>query len=264
MLTDESFEGWQSWGLTEKPSMIRPFTEGKNHQTFLIAYQGKKYVLKRFSRSCENAIVAQRCAAEHGIAPAVIYHNEKVAIMDYISGGLPNLNATAHALKVLHQKMTPKYAPTAMNLMASYDEYLFNGSKTLQQQHAALLPKLREFIEDLTPQVFCHGDLVNENCLSTDNGKIAQFVDWEYAARYNPWFDLAAVILYRELDTNQAKEFLRQYNNWQVKINDRIFITSQIAVLWCDLLWHINHYGADYEQQYSHRFEQLNQLNRLL
>jgi thiamine kinase-like enzyme len=86
---------------------------------------------------------------------------------------------------------------------------------------------------------------VKANCFI--NGETAQFIDWEYADLHNPWFDLAAIIYYFALNDDQSRTLIAAYNNdWEIKVSEPIFYAAQIALLWCDMLWHLDKFGRDY------------------
>ena len=267
-MLEQALSHWQQWGLSEEPRFIRYFTEGKNHTTGLIESADHRYVLKRFNHSIDGAIKAQRHAAEYGIAPNVYYHDAQLCLMDYIAHTPPSLEQLARALNVLHTQV--KCNAPNLDLILFYDEYLVGAPETLKRQHQTLLPILNEFINDPTPWCFCHNDLVNENCLgatqlTTTNieggaSNTAVFIDWEFAAQHNPWFDLAAIVLYQDLNDVQAAQFLHAYKGWKINAERRIFLTSQIALLWGDLLWHICNFGHSYQAENTHRFAKLDTL----
>lgn len=255
-MLESALDKWKELGLTTRPRLLATFTAGKNHQTGLLDILGVKTVIKVFRHSLERSLFAQQQAAQFSLAPKILGHYKNIVLMDFIEGGLPVLEQTAIALSSLHSNLT---ADTyALDLPKLLEQYLQRADETLKNQHQSLVPLLEEFFDDSTPWCFCHNDLVNENCVS--NAEQACFLDWEYAAQHNPWFDLAAIVLYRGFNRKQAKAFLQAYADWQHKVDDRIFLTSQITVLWADLLWHVYTYGLDYRLKNSSRFDQLNGL----
>lgn len=248
---------WQTWGLEAEPRLVRTFTAGKNHQTALIESAAKQYVLKIFNGPSEIAIQAQQWAGQLGLSPAIIYAEEQLAIMALVhdSGeSEQSISSVAKSLCVLHNAPEPQWP--RFNLLSFCDQYLANAATHIQQWHTELLPGLQLFVADTTSWCACHNDLVRENCLF--DGKQIQLIDWEFAMLNNPWFDLAAVIFYFELDQQQTKQFLSSYREgWELKVDEAIVQAAKLAVLWCDLLWHVNKYGSEYTSQNSARFEQL-------
>ena len=255
-MLESALERWIELGLTKRPRLLEIFSEGKNHHAGLIDVSGEKQVIKVFRHSIEPAVDAQQQAAEFDLAPKIYARHQNSVLMEFLDGSVPEIKQMADSLSILHSKSLANR--DGLDLRRYFDQYLQNSSEQLKSKHQSLLPLLEEFFNDTTPWCFCHNDLVAENCIAWKSS--AYFIDWEYAAQHNPWFDLAAVMLYRGLDTEQAKEFLRRYAGWQRKVEDRIFLISQITLLWSDLLWHIDRYGYDYQVTHQKRFSQLDSL----
>jgi hypothetical protein len=266
---------WQEWGFKSKPSLLRVFVQGQNHHTGLIEADGQKYVLKVLGHSFERILKSEYWANERAFSPKIIYAANNIEILEYIDdqGFTPTkLTALAGVLGSMHSAVGPH--DIRFDLIAFAKEYLPNESITsidasVHTWHQQLLPALNEFINDPTPWVFCHNDLVKENCLFDAQGK-PLVIDWEYAEKHNPWFDLATVILHFELSQTQSIVFLESYRHgWSTKIFERIFISSQIAVLWIDLLWHLftldrKKLGRNYLSENPKRFAKLVRLAKQL
>ncbi len=262
-MLNKRLKEWRLWGLTEEPRLVKTFTAGKNHHTALIRSKQKHYVLKVFEHSFEQAINAQRWAAKHRLAPDVIYAEGSLALMDYIESNdnTNDFDSLAAALGTLHTASPPELEP--FNLMEFCEGYLKSAPQQYHADHITLQPALDVFLNDSTPWVACHNDLVRENCLF--GSQRAWFIDWEYAMLHNPWFDLAAIILYFDLTNTQAKSFLEHYQEgWGEYVGQPIFFASQLALLWGDLLWHIDKFGPHYRHQHEHRFDKLQALAAVL
>jgi thiamine kinase-like enzyme len=101
------------------------------------------------------------------------------------------------------------------------------------------------FEHDNTAWCVCHNDLVAANCFVIEQQ--AQFIDWEYARRHNPWFDLAAIVVYLRLDDRQANWFLQHYRgDWSACKDEPIYHAAQCALLWGDILWHLARFGESF------------------
>ena len=257
-MLNSALEHWQDWGFSSKPILLNTFKQGQNHCTGLIEVVNKRFVLKVFQHSYKRTINAERWANTLDLSPKIVYAANNIQILDYIDdqgfseGTLPVL---ADAIQAMH---SARYAPTTeFDLLGFANEYLQQAGASTLAWHQQLLPILNDFIADLTPWVFCHNDLVVENCLFSSQGN-AVIIDWEFAQPNNPWFDLAAVILYFKLNKTQAKKFLDNYQTgWSNKMGERIFISSQIAVLWLDLLWNLKQHGVSYRAKNQPRFLEL-------
>ena len=255
----EALKNWPDWGLQSEPKLIEVFATGQNHHTGLIAVGEQRFVLKVFTHSFERAIAAERLASRLEISAKLLYASNNVALFDYIQcQATPEITLVelARALSKVHDHDASSLG--TFNLTDAHDRYLSTANETTIAWHQALLPALTSFINDPTPWCFCHNDLVQENCLVADK---LYLIDWEFAQQHNPWFDLAAIIIYFKLNDQDAGDFLNRYKaGWHQQRQNSIFYTSQIALLWTDLLWNMNKFGNDYHDRNPKRFEQLAQL----
>ncbi len=257
---DKALEHWSEWGLVEKPRLVKVFENGLNHQTGLISSGDTLLVLKMFSHSFSRTVRAEFWASEHSVSPKLHMAANNIALYEFIDNQGYSDNALSDIAKTLtlaHENLP--LTDDDFGLLDACDKYLTTADTDAILWHKNLMPALLAFCEDPTPRVFCHNDLVTQNCLF--NNHSVKFIDWEFAQVNNPWFDLAAVIQYFELDTAQAARFLSAYKNgWAANIDKPIFHTAQIAVLWCDLLWSMHKFGNGYRLDNINRFSQLAKL----
>ena len=249
---------WPSLGLPHHPEVLTVFSEGKNHLCALIDWEASTRVLKIFNHSFDQAVEAQRYAADLELAPKIIFQGNNTIVMEHLKDQSPELNELAISLNRLHTAPTPNIQ--GLDLPKFIDGYLRSAPKELQAWSGLLTVPLNIFFDDSTEHCFCHNDLVKENCLNKNDRAV--FIDWEYAALNNPWFDLAAIIFYRDLSDKEALEFLQTYRGWGHKLNSPIYFASQITLLWGDLLWHVHTFGDTYLHSNLHRFENLRSLAR--
>jgi len=247
---------WASLGLPHRPNVLSVFSAGKNHHCALVDWEGSTRVLKIFNHSFEQAVEAQRYAADLGLAPKVIFQGDNTIVMEHLRDQPTKVNELAISLNRLHTAPTPNIQ--GLDLPKFIDGYLKFAPKELQAWSRLLFDPMNTFFEDTTRHCFCHNDLVNENCLRKNDRAV--FIDWEYAALNNPWFDLAAIIFYRDLTDKEATEFLQTYRGWGDQLNTPIFFSSQITLLWGDLLWHVHTFGSTYIKENLDRFEKLRSL----
>ena len=257
-------EHWQDWGFESKPECLKKFEDGENHQSWLIATAKNQWVVKQFNHSFNLATHNQQLAAQHDLAPTVHLAQEPFLLMDYLAhqenaehhNYLHNIGAS---LSDLHQKVVPSGDNSKhFDLFAFANDYLDKTNDIDKQWHRVLTPALQHFMDNSTASCFCHNDLVLENIIiGTDK---VRFIDWEFAGLNNPWFDLAAIVLYAKLDETQSAELLASYRQgWDKKITDRIFISAQISHLWLDLVWHLSR-SKNYRSENQHRFKHLQNL----
>lgn len=263
MIIENALDKWADWGLASRPALLKIFTKGQNHHTALIESNDQKFVLKVFNHSYQRTVLAERWTSTISLSPKIIYASNNVLLLEFISGNdfsidyLPNIAAK---LATLHSRVSP--FEHRFDFLKYASDYLVETDDVIHSWHQQLLPVLNEFVQDPTPWAFCHNDLVKENCLFEGDLNVL-FIDWEFAQQHNPWFDLAAIILYFDLNEQDAKQFLESYKRgWSEKTAERIFYSSQIALLWIDLLWNVKKSNTqnsdeDYRQIKSHRFEKL-------
>lgn len=261
--------------LDAKPEFQKVFEDGLNHDVALIngGFQGikKQHVLKCFSAPHSSAINSQDWASKLGVAPDIHYADpdSTYCVMDYLKAdsispeslSSKDLSAIAQALNGVHSAPIPEFATTTgiFDLLKFCGAYLQTAGERAQTLHQQIITPLNSFVNDTTPMSFCHNDLVVGNCFVV-NGQ-AQFIDWEYAQLHNPWFDLAAIIYYLQLDNKQAAAFLDNYEaGWSVFVGTSVFYTSQLSLLWADMLWHLAKFGPDFWPRLEVKLNDLEQL----
>lgn len=260
---------WQTWPVADQPCLVRQFTDGLNHDTALLRVGQKELVLKRFLSEPARQIEAQLWAASLGIAPQVWFYppDKEYMLMEALIGDHINIQgindvalyAIAQGLTLMHRAVPGPSSVEGFDIRKFCESYLDHTDAKIVKRHEELIPILDIFYNDSTPWTFCHNDLVAANCFL--QGNIAQFIDWEYADTHNPWFDLAAIIVYFGLDRKQTEFFISCYDQTLVeKINQPIFYASQIALLWGDMLWHLNKFGGEHWQKLNLKNKTLNKL----
>lgn len=255
---------WRQWPTRTLPTMVRQFTDGANHQAWLLESDEQQWALKIFEDSGRSAIEIQRWAADLQLAPEIVFApaDFSYALMSYLPDqAVPgDVGTVAVSLRDLHaQEAAPGIDSAKFELLDYCDCYLKKSGGKAHALHQLLLPILNRFVQDKTPPVFCHNDLVGANCL-LDQGR-SVFIDWEFARPNNPWFDLASIIVYQRLDPAQAREFLGSYDKaWAGLCGQPICVAAQCAVLWLDMLWYLQYCGTNYWNKLESKHTQLRKL----
>ena len=258
--------GWQDWPIEQAPLLVKKFTEGLNHQCYLVNSNDSLFVLKKSSNPQAIAIHSQQWASHLGIAPSVLFVNDDqtLFLMDYLPHDSNETSPTylAKSLRTLHSAKYTKKAEQ-FDLLVTCDQYLRHCDHSLQRTHHHLIPALTLLINDSTPLAYSHNDLVADNCLSQQGSSC--LIDWEYARYNNPWFDLASVILYQDFDKYQAKAFLSAYDQrFAERVNKPIFHAASIAVLWLDILWHVSKFGNEHQLKLEKKYQKLHSISAVL
>ena len=256
MLID-ALKNWAELGLAEQPILLKEFSDGLNHQCGLIESGEQKYVAKFFQHSFNKCLRAEYFASEAGVAPQIFSAANNLSIYQYINdSGFSDerLIELCQAIKKTHSISQEDTEP--FNLSLSLDHYLEDAPDSMISWHTLLTPLINEFCQDSTPSVFCHNDLVKENCLF--DAQQAWLIDWEFAQLNNPWFDLGSIVLYFKLDSSQANKLLVHYfGHEKFDASSRITQLAQLCVLWCDLLWQVSKHGHEYTLEAQERFDDL-------
>jgi len=212
------------------PIAIRPLEGGITNHNYVVESAGKRHVaracldLEHLGIDRRNEVACQRFAASLGLAPAVVHHQDRVIVSDYVVGKTltkedvrdpGRLARVAGSLRRLHDgrdqlegmllyfsafQTIRTYAATARDLQAE-----------LPQDIAALIADaqvLEGAMGGFEPAL-CHNDLLPANLI--DAGERLWFVDWEYGGIGNPLFDLAGLSGNCELDDRQERALLEAY-----------------------------------------------------
>ncbi|MEQ8207118.1 MAG: phosphotransferase, partial [Woeseia sp.] len=102
---------------------------------------------------------------------------------------------------------------------------------------AGLCVQIAESSSQIAKRVCCHNDLVAENIV--DNGAL-KLIDFEYARDNDPYFDLASIINWHNLSSEQAELLLLAYCEVDVdesreRLNEQRRIFDAVQWLWLSL-----------------------------
>ncbi len=225
---------------------IEQLCGGYNNVTYKLTKDRKSAVLKLDvsqrdetlnSRSAEAQI--QTLAAQAGLAPTVIFADERMYLGEYVEGTAltrgslgedENLRRLAKTLKKLHALPLTGRSFDARVAAKRYVEKVSGLEPSIVEQCQRIIESMR------LPQNLCccHNDLVVENILATPE---LVFIDWEYACDNDPFFDLATVIEHHELSDAQADLLLDTYFNgdgrrWQSNLEKQRRLYLALYCLW--------------------------------
>lgn len=192
----------------------------------------------------------QNTAAKAGLAPAVIYTDERMYLGEYVEGTAwereclskpGNLEVLARALKRLHALPLTGRSFDARIAAKRYVEKISGLDAPVIERCTRIIESMR------LPQNLCccHNDLVVGNMITTPD---LVFIDWEYACDNDPFFDLATVVEHHSLSDAEAGLFLDAYfdgdgRRWRDNLEKQ---RKLYLALWC--LWLASRPGADRSQ----------------
>lgn len=238
------------------PVTFLPITGGITNHNYLARDGEQVYV----ARICgerrvlgidrSNEVSCQRAAAEIGMAPRVVHHEDGVLVSQFVRG------RTLTVEEVRDSEMLRRLAETLRRLHGAWDRLTgellyFSPFQTIRTYVASarrLGAVLPEDIDELSSDAgqrsrairpfqptLCHNDLLAANIL--DDGNRVWLVDWEYAGMGNPLFDLASVAGNCQLDAAAEETLLRAYRGRYDPVDHREIKTLKLASLLREALW---------------------------
>lgn len=208
-----------------------PLTGGITNHNFLVADQGRRYVVRVGNDIPVHGVVrtnelaASRAAHAAGISPGVRHAQPGFVVIDFIEGRTftpedvrnpTNLPRLVDLVRRCHRDV-PLYlrGPAAMfwvfHVLRDYGHTLRDGGS----QHLPVLPRLAQEAARLEAAVgpvdivFGHNDLLAANVI--DDGRRLWLLDYDYAGYNSPLFDLGGLASNSELHPKQAELILELY-----------------------------------------------------
>jgi aminoglycoside phosphotransferase (APT) family kinase protein len=187
--------------------------------------------------------VAHAAAAAHGFAPALVHADPASGlwVTEWIDA--PTLEAApvseavaarlAERVRALHALSPPAGLP-AVDPTALVGAYLrLRAPADVPVPRAAVIRRLATLPPGPgRPAVFTHNDLHPGNVL---DDRPMRFVDWEYAGRTDPLFELAAVVRYHRLETGAIRVLRLTYGGVDPdELEWACALFDCIHVLWLD------------------------------
>jgi thiamine kinase len=167
-------------------------------------------------RGTERTVLRQASAA--GIAPRILHADPDggVLVYEYLPGRslraenlarAENLEALAALLRRVHALPLSGVPFDAQGAAENYHALLQS-----HEEFRAVARHCRNVVASVAPpgeRVCCHNDVVAGNVIATP---ALTLIDWEYACDNDPWFDLASLIGYHDLDEWQVDTFVGAYS----------------------------------------------------
>lgn len=212
-------------------------------------------------RRCELTIMASAAAA--GVAPAILHADPEAGILvtEYLHGraweqtdleGAENLEALAGLLRRVHDLPECGFAIDLEQFAQKYEERLRRRDGLHDfALHCVKIVREHPVQADLA---CCHNDVVAKNVI--DAGGL-HLIDWEYACDNDPFFDLASVIGFHDLDGKRQHILLSAYaGGADAETSERLAGQLRLfdAVQW---LWLATRQLASPSREQAKRLDQL-------
>jgi thiamine kinase-like enzyme len=204
---------------------------GITNFNFVVADAGRRVVVRVGDDLPVHGVVratelaASRAAAAAGVAPAVLYAEPGILVVDWLDarpltaaevGSAAMLERIAALLRRCHREVPRHFRGPApifwvFQVVREYAHRLGEDGSP----HAAELPRLLAAAEALEAAtgpveiVFGHNDLLPANIL--DDGRRLWLVDWEYAGFNSPLFDLGGLVSNAEVPDALHADLLAAY-----------------------------------------------------
>lgn len=206
---------------------------GMTNTNFYVKLKDKEYIL-RIPGACTGQMVNRKSeqhnsalASIAGINPNSIYFNPEtgVKITEYIAGAKTlsgktarlekNISKTTALLHTLHDSDMKQHNDFSVKeeygkykeMMTQMHVTCYEGFLEADAYFSHLMERLDELGLERKP---CHNDLVAENLIKDEQGKL-YLVDWEYAGYNDPMWDLASHLLECEFTRDEEELFLQYY-----------------------------------------------------
>ena len=195
----------------------------------------------QFDRTAELAILS--AAHEAGIAPAVIYADPENSILvtEFLEGRTweeadladdAKLEALASLLRQVHDIRIEGEAIDIAEVARTYESFL--ERRPGLHAFAARCVEIVESIPGRLEVACCHNDIVAGNVIENESLKL---IDWEFACKHDPFFDLASAIGFHNLVERQSQALLEAYTGGadgeaRERLSEQVRVYDAVQWLW--------------------------------
>lgn len=204
-----------------------------NRNFYVRTIEGREYILRMPGAGTEEMVSRNReqyntlQASWGGFHPPVLYFSVKsgIKVTEYIRGAQTlnaktarletNMRKTAAVLRQLHDSEIDmqgefdvweeykRYSETIVKMNGRW----YAGSKEIEPFFYRLRDDLDRLGRERKP---CHNDLVPENLVRDENGKMF-LIDWEYSGINDPMWDVASHLVEADFTPDEEELFLSYY-----------------------------------------------------
>ena len=139
----------------------------------------------------------------------------------------------------------------SLSLSQYYELIPNNYIQHLKPYYRKALAGLEQLRENPRHKVPTHSDLVRENLLIENSGKI-WLIDWEYSAMASPYWDLATLCNTTRLDREQSQNLLDTYNAPGATLTLNSLLRYQFALQLMTICWMLTFSQVEIETEIRH------------
>lgn len=279
----ELFDEWRPGDGDGLPEVEAVFSAGHSNRSFLVRHEGRRYVARLSGRSAARFGVDRQverrvleCAARIGLGPEVVYCNpvRGTLVTAYLEarplrieglGGGELIDRLAAALQLLHRQKLDVPEVDIAERIRSYARELQSGDARGWLRARRWLNAARHVLEQYRAArhrvALCHHDLIAQNVLESA-GRL-YFIDWEYAARGDPFIDLATVTEEYGLDVLDRERLLLAYGAFGEAAIERLY-RARVLYRLLGVLWYLRRYRGATPARYPALARHENALGVLL
>lgn len=240
---NDGLEIKQIGGLSNKNFKVRCLQED---YVLRIPGYGSEGMVERINEE-KNSLRASKL----GINPEILYFNADTGIKlaRFVKNAETLNNATiqrpdnikkiAIVLKTLHQaniRLNNEF--NVFHEIVHYEQLLDKAKGTMYEGYQEIRPKimkLEQYLDDLGVTLKpCHNDLVAENFIKAEDGKIF-LIDWEYSGMNDPFWDIASLFLESDFTDESKDYFLKHYFDGNIPQNAKTKLMVYFILM--DILW---------------------------
>lgn len=249
---DSALQTWREWQQPprQKPNVVETLSGGHSHKSYRVSDGEQQRVIRlenpasrKLALPRDTEIEIQTLAAKQGLAANIVYIGDNFLVSDYLTGehwpenpSEQNLQQLGSALRKLHQLAVSDHSFDMASHIGNYWQQLMEKSSPIPEELAQSKPAieklLKQFKADSDP-VVCHQDLHPGNLLITTTG--IKFLDWEYAANNDRYFDLACLCENFSLSDSQRHSLFNHYGLLNIdhhKLQNQRSIARHLESLW--------------------------------
>lgn len=261
----ELFKRWTPPGADEGlPRLEAVFSAGHSNRNFLLRHGDCRLVVRLPDRQAERLGVDRHvearvldCVAALGLGPEVLLCEPETGVLvtRYVESralrveGLAAdvvIERLAEALRRLHAQTLDVPAVNIADRVRAYARELQSEDPRAWPRARRLLNAARLVLEQYRfgrrPQALCHNDLVAANIL--ESGGRLLIIDWEYAGRGDPYFDLATLAEDGGFSALDRRQLLLAYGEIGEAAEERLYRARVLYRLLSALWFLLRHRGT--------------------
>jgi thiamine kinase len=260
----ELFRRWPPEGGAAGAELEAVFSAGHSNRSFLVRLGERRVVVRLAERDAERFgidreveyRVLQRVASI-GIGAPLLYCEPGTGtlVTDYIEsrplriegvGAEHAIDRLAATLRQLHAQDLEVPAVNVADRIRAYARDLQADDPRNWPRARRWLSSARQVLEQYRfarwRSALCHHDLVGQNILDASGG--VRFIDWEYAGRGDPFFDLATLVEDNSLATLDRQRLLLAYGELGDAALERLYRVRVLYRLLSSLWYLLRYRGA--------------------